>query len=77
MSGGTEPSGGGGGGGYYGGGGGEAGVVSTLDAVGGGGGSSYVGGLTATSLTQGYRNGNGVITLTYTLPSIQQAIIIA
>lgn len=68
--------GGGGGGGWYAGGGGGA-FQGGSDGAGGGGGSSDVSGLTGTSQALNYGYGNGVITLTYFLPSIQQTIIIA
>jgi glycine rich protein len=58
-------AGGGGGGGRFGGGGGSAtGVVSV--AGGGGGGSGLT--PTSTGMTNGVRTGNGLITITYTLP---------
>ncbi len=73
ASGTTMSPGGGGGGGYYGGGGGEAGTnngtTSTTAANGGGGGaggSNYVGGLTGSASTAGFRSGHGQVIFTYT-----------
>ncbi len=73
-----SPGGGAGGGGFIGGGGGGGGSAGTTgcsgnDKGGGGGGaggSSYTGGMTATlALTQGIRSGNGVVKISYTLPT--------
>jgi hypothetical protein len=56
-------AGGGGGGGYYGGGGGQP-------FAGGGGGSGYVALSAITSnMNTGFQSGNGVVTITYTLPA--------
>jgi hypothetical protein len=60
-------AGGGGGGGYYGGGGGQP-------SAGGGGGSGFVALSAITSnMNTGFRSGNGVVTITYTLPATTSA----
>ncbi len=63
----TTPWNGGGGGGYYGGG------TSTEHAAGGGG-SSYIGGVTNGSVAQGGRNGNGIVTISWSEPAIPECI---
>lgn len=63
YSGSTFEYGGGGGGGYYGGGGGHP-------WAGGGGGSSYIGGVTNSSTIAGVNNGNGLVIISYQLPTL-------
>ena len=67
----TYDSGGGGGGGYYGGGGGAASNVDSRgDGAGGGGGSSYAYELANdVELKQGTNHGNGIITMSFVIPS--------
>ena len=62
--------GGGGGGGYYGGGGGHGGGASGCTVTGGGGGGSgfIASGATNTSMNPGVRSGDGLVTITYTVP---------
>lgn len=54
-----------GGGGYWGGGGGGYRTTATFGSGGGGGGSNYVGGVTASTSTQGGRSGNGRVEIEY------------
>ncbi len=71
------PGGGGGGGGFVGGGGGGGGSAGTTSCAGnnkgggggGAGGTNYTGGVTSGTEVNGIRTGDGIVVITYTLPT--------